>query len=97
MGLAGIGDLVLTCSGNLSRNRQVGIRLGKGEPIEEILNSMRMVAEGVPTTKAVGELSKRTGAEMPIAQALGKILLHKEPPLTVMDELLARTPKKEFP
>ncbi len=96
MGLAGVGDLVLTCSGDLSRNRQVGIRLGKGEPLDEILESMRMVAEGVPTTRAVVELSESLGVEMPISSALAKILFRNQPPQEVMEELLARAPKREF-
>jgi glycerol-3-phosphate dehydrogenase (NAD(P)+) len=96
MGLAGIGDLVLTCSGDLSRNRRVGIRLGQGEPLEDILKSMNMVAEGVATTKAVVELSEKIGVEMPIASALYKILFQNSSPLEVMEDLLSRAPKREF-
>ncbi len=96
MGLAGVGDLVLTCSGELSRNRRVGIRLGKGERLEEILGSMKMVAEGVPTTRAVVELSEKMGVDMPISRALYAILFEGESPQEVMEGLLARAPKREF-
>ncbi len=96
MGLAGVGDLVLTCSGDLSRNRRVGIRLGQGESLDEILGGMKMVAEGVATTKAVVELSERLGVEMPIASALYRILFNNHSPLEVMENLLSRAPKREF-
>ena len=96
MGLAGVGDLVLTCSGDLSRNRQVGLRLGRGETLQNILGEMRMVAEGVATTQAVVELSERLGVEMPIASALSRLLFENQSPLAVMEELLSRAPKKEF-
>lgn len=73
-GLAGVGDLVLTCTGGLSRNRMVGIRLGKGETLKEISNSMKMVAEGIYTAKAAYHLSKKIGVEMPITEVVYKII-----------------------
>ncbi len=73
-GLSGLGDLVLTCTGELSRNRTVGLRLGKGEKLKDILASMKMVAEGVKTTKAVYELSKKYNIEMPIPNEVYYIL-----------------------
>ncbi len=68
-GLAGVGDLVLTCTGSLSRNRTVGYRLGQGETLEDILSDMTAVAEGVKTTEAARELAHRHGVEMPIIEA----------------------------
>ena len=73
-GLAGIGDLVLTCTGGLSRNRSVGIRLGKGERWSDISASMNMVAEGIYTAKAAYELSKKLQVEMPITEVVYKII-----------------------
>ncbi len=73
-GLSGLGDLALTCTGELSRNRTVGFRLGKGEKLKDILASMKMVAEGVKTTKAVYELSKKHKIEMPITNEVYYIL-----------------------
>src|SRR5216684_7893801 len=65
-GLAGLGDLVLTCTGSLSRNRHVGLELAKGRKLDEIVNSMKMVAEGIKTTSAAVDLASRYGVEMPI-------------------------------
>ncbi len=73
-GLAGMGDLVLTCTGQLSRNRSVGVRLGKGEALGEILSGMKMVAEGIPTTSAALLLAERVGVEMPITAGVDVIL-----------------------
>jgi glycerol-3-phosphate dehydrogenase (NAD(P)+) len=74
LGLAGMGDLVLTCTGNLSRNRMVGLELAKGRSLEEIVGGMSQVAEGVRTTHAVCDLSQRHGVEMPIALATRAVL-----------------------
>ena len=73
-GLAGIGDLVLTCTGALSRNRHVGVELGKGRPLQEILDSTRMVAEGVPTTAAARTLARQLSIEMPITEQMYDVL-----------------------
>ena len=74
LGMAGMGDLVLTCTGDLSRNRHVGIELGRGRKLEEILEGMSEVAEGIRTTGAALELARRHGVEMPIAAAVEAVL-----------------------
>ncbi len=95
-GLAGLGDLVLTCTGDLSRNRQVGLRLGGGEGIDSILSSMNMVAEGVKTSKALYQLSLRHGEEMPITAQVYKVLYEGMEPEDAVRELLVRPLKQEF-
>lgn len=94
-GLAGLGDLVLTCTGDLSRNRQVGIELGKGRKLEEIVASMKMIAEGVHTTKAAYDLAMREGIEMPITQQMYAVLELGKPPREAIRELMERTLKAE--
>jgi glycerol-3-phosphate dehydrogenase (NAD(P)+) len=94
-GLAGLGDLVLTCTGELSRNRTVGVELGKGRPLSEILASMTAVAEGVQTTSAAVELARRYGVEMPIINQMHAILYLGKPPLDGVRELMDRTLKPE--
>jgi glycerol-3-phosphate dehydrogenase (NAD(P)+) len=89
-GLSGLGDLVLTCTGELSRNRTVGIRLGKGEKLKDILSSMKMVAEGVKTTKAVYELSKKYNIEMPIPNEVYYILYEDKDVKASAKDLLKR-------
>lgn len=74
LGLAGMGDLVLTCTGKLSRNRGVGVRLGQGESIEAILESMQMVAEGVETTRAANSLARRHGVELALARTVQRVI-----------------------
>ncbi|HEY2772916.1 MAG TPA: NAD(P)H-dependent glycerol-3-phosphate dehydrogenase [Candidatus Binatia bacterium] len=96
-GLAGIGDLVLTCTGDLSRNRQVGLRLGRGETIESILGGMRMVAEGVRNTKSVRDLARRQNVEMPIVECAYKVLYEGMSPGQALEELFGRSLKPEFP
>lgn len=93
-GLAGMGDLVLTCTGALSRNRSVGERLGRGEPLERILAG-REVAEGVPTARAAAELARRHGVEMPITFAVESILAGKISPRAAVPALMTRTLKEE--
>lgn len=95
-GLAGVGDLVLTCTGDLSRNRRVGIELGRGHSIEEIIGSMRMVAEGVRNTKAVRRLAERAEVEMPIVECVYKVLYEGMKPEAALDELFGRDLKPEF-
>src|SRR2546422_10906813 len=73
-GLAGAGDLILTCTGALSRNRSVGIEVGRGRRLDEVLQGMRMVAEGVATTRAAVALARRQGVELPIAQKVHQVL-----------------------
>jgi glycerol-3-phosphate dehydrogenase (NAD(P)+) len=74
LGLSGMGDLILTCTGDLSRNRRVGLELGKGRPLAEIVGGMNQVAEGVRTTYAVCALADRLGVDMPIARGLRAVL-----------------------
>ncbi len=94
-GLAGLGDLVLTCTGELSRNRQVGIRLGRGERLPEILASMRMVAEGIRTTDAAVELGRRYCVDLPITRQVYAILHAKTAPREAIRELMERSLKGE--
>jgi glycerol-3-phosphate dehydrogenase (NAD(P)+) len=94
-GLAGIGDLITTCSSRLSRNRHVGEELGRGRPLQRILDDMVMVAEGVPTTRAVYQLSRQRGLEMPIAEQVHAVLFEQRDPREVLSELMSRQPKSE--
>ena len=94
-GLAGIGDLVLTCTGTLSRNRTVGYRLGQGEALEDILEEMTAVAEGVATAHAVHDLAARYGVEMPIAEEVFGILTLGSDPKQAITNLMERDPRSE--
>ena len=94
-GLTGIGDLTLTCYGKLSRNRTVGIRLGKGEKLDKILNDMNEVAEGVYTSIAGYELGKKLNVELPITTEVYKILYEEKSPLLALQELMQRNLKHE--
>ncbi len=95
-GLSGVGDLVLTCTGDLSRNRQVGIRLGKGEKINDIIKSMLMVAEGVATTESAYDLSKKVGVEMPITETLYRVLYENADIMKNFQALMSRSLKDEL-
>lgn len=94
-GLAGMGDLVLTCTGDLSRNRTVGIQLGQGRTLTEILGEMRMVAEGVKTTESTCLLAKKLGVDMPIAFKVNEILYEDRPARAAVMELMGRDLKAE--
>jgi len=94
-GLAGIGDLVLTCTGTLSRNRTVGYRLGQGESLEEILGEMSAVAEGVATASAVHDLAAQYRVEMPIAEEVYGIFTLGADPKEALKRLMERDPKSE--
>jgi glycerol-3-phosphate dehydrogenase (NAD(P)+) len=94
-GLAGMGDLVLTCTGDLSRNRTVGVELGRGRRLAEIIVSMRMVAEGVKTTYATVALAGRYGVEMPITTQVHRIFEGQVAPREAIRELMERTLKDE--
>jgi glycerol-3-phosphate dehydrogenase (NAD(P)+) len=94
-GLAGMGDLVLTCTGALSRNRTVGYRLGKGETLQEILADMRGVAEGVKTVQAVRELAKTVQVEMPISEQVHALLWEGRAPAEAVRNLMLRQPRPE--
>ncbi|OGR32418.1 MAG: glycerol-3-phosphate dehydrogenase [Desulfuromonadales bacterium GWD2_61_12] len=89
-GLAGMGDLVLTCTGDLSRNRSVGMELGKGRRLEEILAGMKMVAEGVRTTLSAYQLAQKLGVEMPITEQTYRILYEEKDPRQAVSELMQR-------
>lgn len=95
MGLAGMGDLVLTCTGDLSRNRTVGLRLGRGETLSHILEGTHQVAEGVKTTKAVHALAQKLGVDMPIVDAVYNILYVGKNPKAVVSQLMGRPVKRE--
>lgn len=96
MGLAGIGDLVLTCTGDLSRNRTVGLKLGQGRKLSEILSEMKMVAEGVKTTKSIHFLSKREGVDMPVTEQIYKLLYEDKDPKHGLIDLMTRALKDEI-
>ncbi len=96
-GLGGMGDLVLTCTGDRSRNRRVGIGLGQGKKLPQILDELGMVAEGVRTAKSAFELAEREGVEMPIADQVYRILYEDKPPQQAMVELMTRPLKDERP
>jgi glycerol-3-phosphate dehydrogenase (NAD(P)+) len=94
-GLSGLGDMVLTCTGDLSRNRHVGIELGRGRRLEDILGGMRMVAEGVPTTRAALALGARHGLELPIAAQMSAVLDGRVSPLDAVEMLMGRRQRAE--
>lgn len=94
-GLAGAGDLVLTCTGGLSRNRALGLEIGRGRSLEEVIAGWRMVAEGVATTRAALVLAKRHGVELPIAAQLDEVLFRGRSAHDALRELLARPLKEE--
>ena len=94
-GLAGLGDLVLTCTGELSRNRYVGVELAKGRTLADIVGSMTMVAEGVDTTAAAVELAARHGVDLPITFQMDRILRGECSPRGAIRELMERTLKDE--
>lgn len=94
-GLSGLGDLVLTCTGELSRNRSVGMMIGKGRKLNDILSEMKMVAEGVKTAKAAYELAKKYGVEMPITEQVYRVLYEDKSPKDAVMDLMTRRLKGE--
>ncbi len=94
-GLAGMGDLVLTCTGELSRNRTVGMRLGKGESLATILGEMSGVAEGVKTAQAAHDLAQKHGVQMPITSEVRAILVDGRSAREALSNLMQRDPKPE--
>lgn len=96
-GLAGLGDLITTCISPEGRNRTVGEQIGKGRQLKEILNSMDSVAEGVPTTESVMELSRRHGVEMPITQSVYSVLFEGQEVISALTALMNRAFKPESP
>jgi len=94
-GLAGIGDLVVTCTSKLSRNRFMGEQVGRGKSVAEVESEMKMVAEGVRTTKAVCKLAALHHVEMPITEAVHAILFEQKPAVQAIEELMSREVKRE--
>ena len=95
MGLSGLGDLVLTCTGDLSRNRRVGMELGKGRALEQVLADMTQVAEGVKTALSARDLSRKVGVELPICDQVHAIMYEGKSPRRAVVELMTRAPKRE--
>jgi glycerol-3-phosphate dehydrogenase (NAD(P)+) len=95
-GLAGLGDLVLTCTGDLSRNRQVGLKLGQGQSIENILKETSMIAEGVKTTSSAYAMAEKYKVDMPITNQVYKVLYEGLDPKDAVNELLKRPPRQEL-
>ena len=96
MGLTGMGDLILTCTGDLSRNRKVGLGLAQGKALDTIVAELGHVAEGVPCAKAVRELARSMGVEMPITDAVAGVLFDGDTPQAMLAQLLARDPRDEL-
>jgi glycerol-3-phosphate dehydrogenase (NAD(P)+) len=94
-GLAGLGDLVLTCTGSLSRNRAVGIELGKGRKLEDVLKDTETVAEGVVTAQSAHELAVREGVEMPIVDTVNRVLFHGQSARSAIGALMTRELRSE--
>jgi glycerol-3-phosphate dehydrogenase (NAD(P)+) len=94
-GLSGAGDLIATCFSQHSRNRQVGEQLGRGRSLHQITSSMRMVAEGVPTTKSAYECARRLNIETPIIDQVYAVLYESKQPAQALQELLGRDQKRE--
>jgi len=95
-GISGLGDLVLTCTGDLSRNRQMGLRIGRGETLEEISAKVHTVAEGIRTTESAYQLSLKHGIEMPITEQVYRILFEGHSVRKAITELMNRELKKEY-
>jgi glycerol-3-phosphate dehydrogenase (NAD(P)+) len=95
-GLAGLGDLVLTCTGELSRNRTVGVELGRGARLEDVLQNLGHVAEGVPTAEAAHSLAERLGVELPISSEVYRVLFEGKPVLDAVHDVLHRPLKPEW-
>ena len=95
MGMAGLGDLVLTCTDNQSRNRRFGLALGKGQDVETAQRDIGQVVEGYRNTKEVSMLANRLGVEMPIVEQVYKVLYQQKSAVQAAQDLLARAPKTE--
>jgi glycerol-3-phosphate dehydrogenase (NAD(P)+) len=95
-GLAGLGDLVLTCTGELSRNRTVGFELGRGRKLAEVLASLGHVAEGVKTTKSAYDLGRKLGVDLPITTEVYRVLYEGKTPRQAVSDLMSRTLRAEF-
>lgn len=95
-GLAGVGDLIVTCTSEHSRNRFVGYHIGQGKKLDEIIDSMDMIAEGVRTTRSVHDWSRKLNIEMPITDAVFRVLFEDEEPKDMLYDLMTRDPKEEI-
>ena len=95
MGLAGVGDLILTCTGDLSRNRKVGLGLAQGKKLEQIVRELGHVAEGVRCAQAVRELAAEHDVDMPIANAVAAVLFEDDAPREMVKRLLSRESRDE--
>lgn len=95
-GLTGMGDLIVTCTSKHSRNRHVGQQIGRGYKLEEIIQSMNMVAEGIKTTKSVYDWAVKSGIDMPITKAVYRVLFENEDPKDALNTLMTRDPKDEI-
>jgi len=95
-GLAGLGDLVLTCTGELSRNRTVGVELGRGKKLDEILKNMKQVAEGVKTARSARDLALKYSVELPICEQVYLIAYEAKNPKAAAMDLMVRSPKSEL-
>ncbi|MCF6239648.1 MAG: NAD(P)H-dependent glycerol-3-phosphate dehydrogenase, partial [Candidatus Marinimicrobia bacterium] len=89
-GLSGMGDLIVTCLSTHSRNRHVGFELGKGRKLKEILDDMKMIAEGINTARSVHQLIQKTGVEMPISEQIFQVLFEEKDPRVAVEELMGR-------
>ncbi|MCA1831315.1 MAG: NAD(P)H-dependent glycerol-3-phosphate dehydrogenase [Actinomycetota bacterium] len=96
IGLAGVGDMIATCTSKLSRNRHVGEELGKGRALDEIIAEMNMVAEGVKSCRAILGLAERAGVDMPIASRVARVLFDGVHPKDMVEDLMLRAPEPEF-
>jgi glycerol-3-phosphate dehydrogenase (NAD(P)+) len=96
MGLTGMGDLILTCTGDLSRNRRVGLALAQGKPLDTIVAELGHVAEGVPCARAVRDLARQLGVDMPITNAVAGVLFDGDNAAAMVAQLLARDPRDEL-
>jgi glycerol-3-phosphate dehydrogenase (NAD(P)+) len=94
-GLSGMGDLILTCTGELSRNRSLGMALGQGRALDEVMGGMTMVAEGVRTTRSARELARRHQVEMPIVEEVHDLLFEGKSAREAVENLMLREPKSE--
>ena len=95
-GLAGMGDLILTCTGDLSRNRRVGLEIAKGVAVSEIISGMKMVAEGIKTARSAYNLAAKMGVEMPIVAEVYHIIYNGKEPREAVKDLIARELKNEL-
>ena len=96
MGLTGVGDLILTCTGDLSRNRRVGLALAQGKSLEQIVSELGHVAEGVRCARAVREMAVRLGVDMPITNAVAAVLFDQMSAQDMIQRLMARDAKQEL-